>query len=211
LKLLLGLYEPQSGNIFISGKNINVLSKTALRAHFAYVPQDNFMFPESIGENILCVNPGSRDKSKLEESCRNAGILDFINGLPDKFGTVLSESAENVSGGQRQRLAIARAFYKDSPAVLFDEATSALDPVTVEGILNTFEALMENRTVLMAAHRVKAIAACNTIIVMEAGKIVGTGIHEELINDNAVYASLYASLTDSGSETGQEGEYAGAL
>lgn len=198
IKLLLGLYEPQAGSIFVSDQNINMISKHDLRKQFSYVPQDNFMFPESIGENISCVIPEAKDNRKLEDACRNAGILDFINSLPSKFDTVLSEAAENVSGGQRQRIAIARAFYKDAPVVLFDEATSALDPVTEGEVLKTMETLIEGRTVLVVAHRIKAIDACNKIIVMERGRIAGIGSHEQLIKDSEVYASLYESLTKAG-------------
>ncbi len=204
LKLLLGLYEPQAGNITISGKNINSISKYALRAYFAYIPQDNYMFPESIGENILCANTGNIDKYKLEKACQDAGILDFILCLPNQFDMVLSESGENVSGGQRQRLAIARAFYRDTPAVLFDEATSALDPVTEGEFLKIMGSLMVGRTVLMVAHRLNTIVECNKIVVMDAGHIVGIGSHEQLLQINEVYASLYASLAEIQSINGSE-------
>jgi ABC-type multidrug transport system fused ATPase/permease subunit len=136
----------------------------------------------------------------LEEACQNAGIMSFIKSLPNGFSTVLSESAENVSGGQRQRLAIARAFYKDAPFVLFDEATSALDPITEGEILETVGRLTEGRTILAVAHRKKVIESCDRVIVMDAGKVVGIGTHAELIKDNAVYSALYDVIAENGNE-----------
>ncbi|MDR2166913.1 MAG: ABC transporter ATP-binding protein/permease [Clostridiales bacterium] len=162
LKLLLGLYQPKSGKITAGG-----------RESFAYVPQDSFLFPESIGRNIACDdNP---DLARLEKVCKDAGILDFINGLPNKFDTVLTEGSDNISGGQRQRIALARAFYRDAPVILFDEATSALDPITEAQVLESFDKLAQGKTVIMVAHRARAIASCDTVIRLADGKIVNEG------------------------------------
>ena len=196
LKLLLGLYEPQSGSLFISGQESKGISKNSLREHFAYVPQDSFLLPVSIRENIAGTKAENADMDKIIDSCRKAGVLGFIESLPDKFDTILSESAENVSGGQKQRIAIARALYRDAPILLFDEATSSLDPVIESEVLESVKAFMDGRTVIMVAHRRKAIAACDRIIVLENGKVSGTGSHEELLDTNRIYASLYASLED---------------
>jgi len=116
LKLLLGLYAAQSGEIVIAGQNAAHLSKSGLRDIFAYVPQDSFLFPQSIGKNIAL--DGVDDAQHLEKTCREAGIWDFVQSLPNKFDGVLSEGSENISGGQRQRIALARAFYKDTPVIL---------------------------------------------------------------------------------------------
>ena len=173
LKLLLGLYEPKNGKISVLGNDTAEIGKHALRDSFAYVPQDSFLFPVSISENITGKTDISpQEQAKLEKSCRDAGILDFINGLPDAFGSVLSESAENISGGQRQRIAMARAFYKDAPIILFDEATSALDPTTEAEILKTLEEATKEKTVIMVAHRAAAKAFCSTVITMEGGEVV---------------------------------------
>jgi len=173
LKLLLGLYEPKpnGGKINVLGNDITNIDKYSLREAFAYVPQDSFLFPVSILENITGCKE-VLDTKKLEKACRDAGILDFINSLPDKFDSILSESAENISGGQRQRIAMARAFYKDAPIILFDEATSALDPTTEAEILKSLEKATKDKTVIMVAHRASAKAFCDTIITMEGGKIV---------------------------------------
>ena len=195
LKLLLGLYEAEEGNIEISGKNISTISKKSLRDAFAYVPQDSFLFPESIGENIS-LEKNTSDKKRLENACSDAGILEFINSLPNKFDSVLSESAENISGGQRQRIAMARAFYKNAPVIMFDEATSALDPATEASILDSFESVSKGKTVVMVAHRVRAIAACDTVIVMDAGKISAIGSHEELLIKSEIYKNLYENQSN---------------
>ena len=198
LKLMLGLYIPTAGTVTVFGQEVS--SQTGISSNitafdpsnaFAYVPQDSFLFPESIGENIT--NTTTPDTSKLETACRDAGIWDFINSLPDKFDGILAESAENVSGGQKQRIALARAFYQDAPIILFDEATSALDPTTEADVLKSFENMLSHdagKTVIMVAHRPKAIAFCDTIVLMENGKIVATSSHEELLASCPQYANL---------------------
>jgi len=185
LKLMLGLYTPTSGQVEVFGQ-----SEIPINA-FAYVPQDSFLFPESIGDNIT--GSGATDEARLETACRDAGIWDFINTLPDKFDGILSEAAENVSGGQKQRIALARAFYQDAPIILFDEATSALDPITEAEVLKSFDAMLSHepdKSVVMVAHRPTAIAFCDTIVVLDKGKIVGMGTHDELLASCPEYAKL---------------------
>jgi len=169
LKLLMGLYEPKEGEIIIGGKDITILSKENLRNLFAYVPQDSFLMPGTIRENIT-LDDTVADPLRLEKACADAGILGFINSLPNKWDSVLAESSENISGGQRQRIAMARAFYKNAPVILFDEATSALDPATETSILRSLDEAAKNKTVIMVAHRESAIAHCNRVIRMEEGK-----------------------------------------
>ena len=190
LKLLLGLYEPTSGEIQLDGSSIAALSKYSLRDTFAYVPQDSFLFPESIGKNITLEDSIS-DIPRLEKACVDAGILDFINSLPGRFDGMLTEAADNISGGQRQRIAMARAFYKNAPIILLDEATSSLDPVTEAAVLDSFNQAAMDKTVIAVAHRATAIAACDTIIVMDAGKIAAVGTHEKLLENSQRYRSLY--------------------
>ena len=180
LKLMLGLYKPLSGRVIVSGHVTANTATDMITAHFAYVPQDSFLFPASIGENITCVNHGEADKERLKNACKDASILDFIDSLPNKYDTILSESAENISGGQKQRLSIARAFYKDAPILLFDEATSALDPATEEVILKTIKKRPAGRTVLMVAHRVNVISSCDRVIILNAGKLVDIGSYEQV-------------------------------
>jgi len=169
LKLMMGLYEQAEGQITIGGKDITRLSRESLRNAIAYVPQDSFLLPGTIGENITLESTIS-DPARLEKACMEAGILDFINSLPDRWDSVLTESSENISGGQRQRIAMARAFYKDAPIILFDEATSALDPTTEAAILQSLGEAAKDKTVIMVAHREIAVAACDCVIRMEGGK-----------------------------------------
>jgi len=192
LKLLMGLYTPKSGDINIMGTKSNEICLSTLRNTFAYVPQDSYLFPETIAQNITGENIVP-NISKLEKACSDAGIIDFIKSLPNGFDSELSESAENISGGQKQRIALARAFYKDAPVILFDEATSALDPATESEILTTFDSHTKNKTVLMVAHRLRAIGFCDTIAVLDKGRLVSKGTHEELIDSCPVYTSLYKS------------------
>jgi len=189
LKLLLGLYAPQQGKLSVMGEDIAAVSLKSLRDTFAYVPQDSFLFPETIAQNITGESTVS-DKAKLEKACNDAGILTFIESLPDGYDAILNESAENVSGGQKQRIALARAFYRDAPIVLFDEATSALDPQTEAAVLQSFNTLAKDKTVVMVAHRPKAVDFCDYIIVMDNGKIAAIGTHDELLKESVVYANL---------------------
>lgn len=191
LKLLLGLYEPLTGEILINNKSTTSFTKSDLRNIFAYVPQDSFLFAESIAKNIT-LEPVITDMPRLEKACADAGILDFIHTLPEKFNSVLSEASSNISGGQRQRIAIARAFYKDAPVILLDEATSALDADTEAEIIDGFNNVIAGKTAIMVAHRAKSIAACDTIIVMSSGKVAGIGTHDDLIKTNEIYRSLYS-------------------
>ena len=168
LKLLMGLYEPNNGEIILGGDK--PLGKAALRDCFAYVPQDSFLFPVSIAENIT-LQDDIADKARLERACADAGILDFIQSLPDGFNSVLTEASENISGGQRQRIAMARAFYRDAPVILFDEATSSLDPATEAAILDNFTEASKGRTVIMVAHRESVVATCDVVIKLENGRV----------------------------------------
>jgi ABC-type multidrug transport system fused ATPase/permease subunit len=196
LKLLLGLYAPVSGKIAISGQDAAGMSKGGLRDIFAYVPQDSFLFPRSIGENI---SPGGAgDAARLEKACRGAGIWDFVQSLPDKFNGVLTEGSENISGGQRQRIALARAFYKDAPVILFDEATSALDPATEADILESLNDAAADKTVIMVAHRAAATRVCDVVILMDGGKISAIGTHEELLATSEVYQNLHGEGKNNG-------------
>ncbi|MDR3207589.1 MAG: ABC transporter ATP-binding protein/permease [Oscillospiraceae bacterium] len=189
MKLLLGLYEPQGGAIRIGGSDLRDLGKKALRSQVSYVPQDCFLLPVSLRENIQGTWP--HDPVKLEMVCRDAGIWDYIQSLPQGFDTVLGEAAQTLSGGQRQRIAMARAFYRDAPVILMDEATSALDPVTEQAVLDAFYRVTAGRTALVVAHRPAAVTACDLILVLDGGQVAETGTHEQLMARGGIYAALF--------------------
>jgi ABC-type bacteriocin/lantibiotic exporter with double-glycine peptidase domain len=157
LKLMLGLYKPNGGRISLSSASIT------------YVPQDCCLLPVSISENILGGLP--LDEKRLREACENAGIYDFIQGLPDGFDSVLAESAANVSGGQKQRIAMARAFYRDADILLLDEATSALDPVTEQAVLEAFRRYIKDggKTAVVVAHRQTVLDMSDRVITLAKG------------------------------------------
>ena len=193
LKLLLGLYAPQEGKLSVMGQSVADVSLKSLRETYSYVPQDSFLFPESVLGNITGESTIT-DMPRLRKACSDAGILEFIESLPEGFDAVLGESAENVSGGQKQRIALARAFYKDAPIILFDEATSALDPATEAEVLQGFKTLALDKTVIMVAHRLRAIDFCDTIVVMNEGKIESIGTHDQLIKTSQTYKNLYETI-----------------
>ncbi|MCL2811578.1 MAG: ABC transporter ATP-binding protein/permease [Clostridia bacterium] len=160
LKLMLGLYEPDGGSITLSSANAT------------YVPQDCHLLPVSIQENIVCGLP--LEKAKLDQACQNAGIYDFIQGLPDGFDSVLAESAANVSGGQKQRIAMARAFYRDADILLLDEATSALDPPTEKAVLEAFQHYVKSngKTAVVVAHRQAVLDMADRVITLAKGGVL---------------------------------------
>ena len=158
----------------VFGVDVRQAKRKELRDLIAYVPQDSFLFPGTIRENLTCVREADRqDEAALLQACRDAGILGFLESLPGGLDTVLAEGADNFSGGQRQRLAVARALYKDAPILLFDEATSGLDPATEQALLEALYTAAHGRTVIAVAHRQAAIAACDRVLVMENGRICG--------------------------------------
>ena len=174
LKLLLDLYKCENGKIKIFGHDSCDLNSESIRNCFSYVPQNSFLFPESISENITekkYSDLSSLELERLEQATKASGIFSFISKLPEKYNSILNEGAENISGGQKQRIALARAFYKDSDIILFDEATSSLDSETESEIFESLKAISKNKTLIMVAHRESAIDFCDRTIHLDGGKI----------------------------------------
>lgn len=189
-KLLLRLADIDSGKIMIDGHNIADVTQESLREAIAYVPQEPLLFHRSIRENIAYGRPDATNKD-IEQAAKKAGALQFIHDLKDGFDTLVGERGVKLSGGQRQRIAIARAILKDAPILILDEATSALDSESEKLIQNSLETLMKGRTSIVIAHRLSTIAKLDRIIVLDDGKIVEDGTHEELIKKKGVYAKLW--------------------
>ena len=191
-KLLLRFADIDSGKITIDSQDIAEVTQASLRQQIAYVPQEPLLFHRSVRENIAYSRPDATD-TEIEKAAKKAGAYDFIVKLQDGFDTLVGERGVKLSGGQRQRIAIARAILKDAPILVLDEATSALDSESEALIQKSLETLMKNRTSIVIAHRLSTIAKLDRIIVLENGRIVEDGSHDQLLaKKRGVYAKLWA-------------------
>ncbi|WP_404785494.1 ABC transporter ATP-binding protein [Altericista sp. CCNU0014] len=190
VKLLLRFYEIQSGQIWLDGTSIGDLRLQDLRACIGLVSQDIFLFHGTVRENIAYGCPDAADEDIII-AAKNAEAHEFIQQLPQGYDTIVGERGQKLSGGQRQRLAIARALLKDPPILILDEATSAVDNETEAAIQKSLEYITANRTTVAIAHRLSTIRYADCIYVMEQGKIVEQGKHEDLLAHKGVYAQLW--------------------
>jgi ABC-type transport system involved in Fe-S cluster assembly fused permease/ATPase subunit len=190
-RLLFRFYDPQSGRILIDGQDIATVTQTSLRAHLGIVPQDSVLFNESIGYNIAYGRDGAT-QADVEAAARAAALTHLIERLPQGFDTQVGERGLKLSGGEKQRVAIARTIVKDPPILLLDEATSALDTRTEQDVLATLHKVSENRTSLSIAHRLSTVADADSILVLQDGKLEEQGSHAELLRRDGLYAAMWA-------------------
>ena len=189
-RLLFRFYDPQSGRILIDGQNIAQVRQDSLRAAIGIVPQDSVLFNDTVGYNIGYGREGA-DEAAIREAARGAAILPFINRLPQGFDTEVGERGLKLSGGEKQRVAIARTLLKDPPIVILDEATSALDSRTERAILSTLAKVSADRTTLAIAHRLSTIARAERILVLNDGRLAESGRHRDLLKADGLYAEMW--------------------
>ncbi len=189
-RLLYRFYEPTSGRITIDGQDISAVTQASLRGAIGIVPQDTVLFNDTIGYNIGYGREGS-SQEEIEGAARGASIDTFIAALPNGYESMVGERGLKLSGGEKQRVAIARTLLKDPPVLILDEATSALDSRTEEAIQATLNAAAHGRTSIIIAHRLSTIANADQIVVLDDGKVAERGTHGELLTKNGLYAELW--------------------
>lgn len=191
-KLLAGFWNIDSGHITIGGADIGSMSLERNMQLVTYVSQENFLFNKTIRENLKMAKEDATD-AEIEAACTKASIHDFIKSLPDGYDTNAGNSGSKFSGGERQRLTIARALLKDSPIVVLDEATAYSDPENEAIIQQSIDNLVKNKTVIMIAHRLSTIVNADKIIVLDKGKIAAEGTHTELLQRSPLYQKMWQS------------------
>ncbi|MBD5530027.1 MAG: ABC transporter ATP-binding protein [Lachnospiraceae bacterium] len=191
LRLLCGFYRPQRGSILVEGVRLDEWNLEALRSRLSYVSQHAYLFPVSVGENIAMGRPGA-GQNEIHMAAEAANAAGFIDELPQKYDTLAGERGQRLSGGQIQRVSIARAILKGAPILILDEATSALDVQAEAEVQKALEELSRGRTTLVVAHRLSTIKDADYIVVMDRGRVAETGTHEELMEQGRIYPQLYS-------------------
>jgi len=189
-RLLYRFYDPQGGRVLIDGQDIAAVNQRSLRAAIGIVPQDTVLFNDTIGYNIGYGRDGA-SQSEIEAAARGAAIDQFIAALPEGYESMVGERGLKLSGGEKQRVAIARTLLKNPPVLVLDEATSALDSRTEQAIQETLDKVAESRTTIMIAHRLSTIVNADQIVVLDQSRVAERGTHEQLLNQGGLYAELW--------------------
>jgi ATP-binding cassette, subfamily B, heavy metal transporter len=190
-RLLFRFFDVSAGRVWIDGQDIRTVTQASLRAAIGIVPQDTVLFNDSIGYNIAYGREGA-DEASVRAAAHGAAIGTFIDGLPHAYATQVGERGLKLSGGEKQRVAIARTLLKNPPVLILDEATSALDSRTEAEIMTTLDAIAESRTTITIAHRLSTIAHADQILVLEGGEVREVGTHDALLAANGLYAEMWA-------------------
>ena len=204
-RLLFRFYDPQAGRILIDGQDIKTVTQASLRAAIGIVPQDSVLLNDTIGYNIAYGRDGA-DQSEIETAARDAALLPLIERLHKRYDTEVGERGLKLSGGEKQRVAIARTLVKNPPILVLDEATSALDTKTEQDILTTLHRVAENRTTISIAHRLSTVADADTIFVLRDGKLVESGGHAQLLRLDGLYAEMWTRQASEAEELGEAEE-----
>ncbi len=184
------LYDPSEGHIRLDGHDLRDVTLESLAKQIGTVTQETYLFHDTIRTNLLYANMNASD-ADLEAACRAANIHEFIVGLPQGYDTVVGERGYRLSGGEKQRIAIARVILKDPRILVLDEATSHLDSQSEALIQEALRTVQKGRTSIVIAHRLSTILAADLILVMDRGQVIEHGTHEELLTQNGLYAQLY--------------------
>ncbi|MDF2696217.1 MAG: Transport ATP-binding protein CydD, partial [Labilithrix sp.] len=195
VRLVPRLWETTSGAVVLGGVEVRALPLDVLLSRISMVFQDVFLFHGTIRENLRLARPDATDEH-IDAACRAARAYDFIQALPEKYDTMLGERGARLSGGEKQRLSIARALLKDAPVLLLDEATAFADPENEARIQEALSELCEGRTVLVVAHRLSTIATADHIVVIDGGRVNDQGTHDELLLRCPLYQRLWKSHTE---------------
>jgi ABC-type multidrug transport system fused ATPase/permease subunit len=187
--LLLRFFDPQTGRVSIGATDLRELEPEDVRRRVALVPQDTFLFHATVRDNLLLAAPGA-DEETVSRAARSANAEAFIRALPQGFDTIVGERGLRLSGGERQRIAIARALLKDAPILVLDEATSNVDVAAEAEIQASLERLRRGRTTLVIAHRLSTVRDADRILVIDGGRIVEEGTHDQLLGRGGRYARL---------------------
>jgi ATP-binding cassette subfamily B protein len=204
-RLLFRFYDVTGGRITIDGQDIAAVTQASLRRAIGIVPQDTVLFNDTIGYNIGYGREGA-GQAEIEEAARGAAIHTFIAGLPDGYDAMVGERGLKLSGGEKQRVAIARTLLKDPPILILDEATSALDSRTEAAIQETLSDVAARRTSIVIAHRLSTVVDADQIVVLDAGRIVERGTHAQLLRRGGLYTEMWARQQSEGQEQAQAAE-----